>query len=130
MIKGVTFALAVILIDQITKIGYEGRLNSTVAFTNKDSNQSLIHLLIIVVAVSLPFIWLRRPSWAIGLAIGGLTSNMIDRVMYGGVRDPIAYGPAWWNLADVISAIGLTICVCYWFSDNRKEVTHVESPVD
>jgi hypothetical protein len=35
-------------------------------------------------------------------------------VVYGGVRDPIAWGPAWWNLADLLATVGLVVCILHW----------------
>jgi len=116
-------AILVIIVDQITKIGYEGRLNSSVAFTNLDSTTTIWHTCGVTLAVGLTIIWLLRygkPHWAVGLAIGGLVSNLIDRIIYNGVRDPIAYGPAWWNFADLAGLIGLIICI-WIFSKKRKE---------
>jgi lipoprotein signal peptidase len=109
-------AILVIIFDQITKIGYEGRLNSSFAGTNIDSPQDTRQIIFgILFFVSAIFLWARRPWWAVGMMIGGMLSNIGDRIFLGGVRDPVAYGFAWWNWADAAAIIGSTICfICFW----------------
>jgi lipoprotein signal peptidase len=113
----------VVAVDQATKIGYHGRLNSFVPGTDEDGDQSFAHLGLIVVLLAAFVAWFpRRPWWAYGLALGGLLSNAVDRFVFGGVRDPIAFGPAWWNLADAAALAGLAVCVGTLISDSRREV--------
>lgn len=111
----VSVALAVLLVDQLTKVGYGDPVNSGLAFSRGQGAQSWVQLagsVILVAAVA----WLLRrcPWWALGLALGGLMSNLADRVVYGGVRDPIAWGPYWWNLADLAALVGLALCLIYY----------------
>jgi lipoprotein signal peptidase len=54
------------------------------------------------------------------MAIGGLLSNLADRFVYGGVRNPVSYGIADWNWADLLSLVGLIICLVYFGLNKLK----------
>jgi signal peptidase II len=55
----------------------------------------------------------RRPACALGLVLGGVVGNLVDRVVRGGVVDFLRFalgsGRAWpdFNLADVAVVVGL-----------------------
>lgn len=74
------------------------------------------YLTIILVVVMLLVGWLYRSEWrtlpiASGLFFGGGVSNLIDRVLFSGVRDwlPVPYLSIYNNLADYAIALGLIV---------------------
>ena len=56
----------------------------------------------------------RVPAWAIGLLLGGAVGNVVDRVLFGSVRDFLIAGPVVINLADVAVLIGVAAAYGAW----------------
>jgi hypothetical protein len=55
------------------------------------------------------------PSWATGLILGGAAAgNLLDRAIFGSVRDFLLTGPVVINLADVAVLLGLTVAYGSW----------------
>lgn len=104
-------AALVVAVDQLTKATYIGPVNSAAPFTEGHGSQPAAQIGVALVLLAVVVWVFRRPWWALGLAVGGVASNLIDRALLGGVRDPIAWGPYWWNVADAASAVGLAVCV-------------------
>jgi lipoprotein signal peptidase len=110
----------VVAVDQTTKIGYDDPVNASVPFSEGHGSQS-VWLPAVGLLLGLVVAWVfRHPWWGVGLAMGGILSNLIDRTFYGGVRDPIAWGPYWWNVADLAAAVGLMVCVIYYAAGMRS----------
>jgi len=59
----------------------------------------------------------RVPGWAAGLLVGGALSNVIDRIVRGGVLDFIATPWIALNLADLAVVAGL----CWLFPAHRSQ---------
>jgi lipoprotein signal peptidase len=62
--------------------------------------------------------WLRPrrahpglPVWPAALVVGGAISNLIDRLLIGGVHDFLAIGPVVLNVADMAVFVGLVTLV-------------------
>lgn len=68
-------------------------------------------LLVLIVWARLAGVWSRSRRWLM-VSAGGISSNLADRVISGGVRDFLA-GPSGsvFNVADAAIAVGLTACV-------------------
>lgn len=117
-VKALVVALCVLVFDQITKIGYQDELHTSVALSNEaGGHQSLIQVFVGLALVAICLLIFRKPWWAVGLMAGGFISNLADRIFLGGVRNPVAYGPLWWNWADLFGTIGLAVCIGYFVVD-------------
>jgi len=108
----------VVLFDQISKAVIERWwqtnliINDGISFGLKfGSNhlQTMILLLLWLVMAWILLIQLRFKSLYIGIFLGGGISNLIDRLIWGGVRDWLSWPiiPISNNLADWAIAIGL-----------------------
>ncbi|MEO7362766.1 MAG: signal peptidase II [Gemmatimonadaceae bacterium] len=127
-------SIGVVAVDQISKhfaatrlpVGEFRRLTGRIGFRFVRnargaivplSTRTAVHLWIVAIAavcyvaafaVALPFAGVA----GLGLAVGGATSNLLDRVVHGAVIDFIAVG--WWpifNLADAAMVIGAVLVV-------------------
>ena len=49
----------------------------------------------------------RLAAWVPGLLIGGGTSNLADRLLFGAVRDFVPTPWVLWNLADLAVLVGI-----------------------
>ena len=73
------------------------------------SNGALFCILVILLALG----W-QKPSIRLPLifVVGGGGSNILDRIMFGFVRDPVAIGTWQGNFADICMGIGIILlCV-------------------
>lgn len=123
--------LSTIVIDQATKFlaGSFGMvtLNPGISFgwlSVFPSWALTLALMVLLLAVW----WMTRSDWsthpiAMGLFIGGAISNLLDRVIWSGVRDwlPVPLTAIHNNLADYAIAIGLLLLIArhwqtYWKS--------------
>lgn len=117
----------VILTDQISKFFLASNCNAGVAFGFLGSNKLLVVALSAFVLL-VCFYYLKRTSErftfiALSLILAGGTSNLIDRVVVGCVRDFINFGffPSF-NLADSAITIGIaTIMLKFIFTEGKKE---------
>lgn len=109
---------AVILIDQVSKHWVTPQLNAGIAFGTQVPS-GLLSLLVLVLLLSLlSLLWkaIKQDNsllvLSLSLILGGGVSNVIDRVLQGGVRDwlPIPFMNLQNNVADwavVIGSIGV-----------------------
>ena len=109
-------AVGVVLIDQLSKVLFAGNLNLNqgISFGLKMPLITNFSLIVIFGAV---LVILRKQishyPLALGLFFGGAVSNLLDRFIYGGVRDflPIPLTHLSNNLADwaIVVGIGLIL---------------------
>lgn len=98
-------AFAVIILDQVGKLlwAYE-ELNEGFAFVTYNLPQAVA--LLITAGLFVMALRFNIPTWIKALLLGGIVSNAIDRIIYGGIRDFI---PAYFfifNLADAAIILG------------------------
>lgn len=97
------FALGVVVAgDQLLKWWW---LQYDVALLNQKAAWWLVAALVV------GYLWWKKKGWPWELIIGGGLSNLIDRLVRGGVVD----GPWGFNLADVAIIVG-----SLWLIANRK----------
>ncbi len=85
-----TFLIAVIAIDQVTKYFASNiQLNTGVSFGLLPTPLLTLALIgvLLLIAVKFGKLFYLISPFAIGAFFGGSLSNIIDRVVYGGVRD-------------------------------------------
>jgi signal peptidase II len=118
-----TPAVLVVALDQATKALANGvGRNNSFVHPMRNSAYSLqiadagrwtevavmVALLVVAVAVMSRLVTSGRiPAWATGLVVGGAAGNVVDRVLFGSVRDYLVVGPVVVNLADVAVLIGI-----------------------
>lgn len=137
MIKTIILTVLFVILDQVAKFQaaalieepmvfakghliFQKSFNTGIAFGLKIPQIAIIVLSFFIIAVLLHLIYsemnLKRHTAVIGssLILGGALSNLVDRVMYGGVIDFI--GSKYWptfNLADIFIVVGVAIIVIY-----------------
>jgi signal peptidase II len=102
--------------------------NSGASFGFLEDSSSLFAglavLAIIVILIYYPRISYIDASlrWSLAFLIGGITSNLIDRLHQGYVTDLIAIGPTYvFNLADLSNLIGVIIALWGVFLEEKKK---------
>lgn len=121
-------SVAVLIIDQISKflitaMGWPIVLNAGISFGWRPAGEwltiSLLVLIGLVVALSYRY-WSRAP-YATGLFLGGIASNMADRIIFGGVRDwlPVPLISLTNNLADWAIALSVSILIYQSFISTK-----------
>ncbi len=109
-------AVGVFLLDQASKylamsLGMEVVINEGISFGWRPAGEWLFLALAFVLggAVALSWRYWSRAPIATGFFLGGITANLTDRLVFGGVRDwlPIPLTGLYNNLADW----GITIAV-------------------
>jgi len=110
-------ALVVLILDQLTKSIIKGNINTGIAFSLfQGYNLIFIIIAIIVIAVIL-YYRNHTQQIAIGLLLGGTFSNLIDRIIHGGVID-FVYLIYWnTNLADFANVIGGLLLIKYFWKN-------------
>jgi len=119
MKKFISIAFLLILLDQLTKFYIPGPTNSGGAFGILQGWQMLF---IVVGLVVLGVIFYLKDkvkeygSYGLILLFAGVMGNLIDRVLFGYVRDFIDL-KIWpvFNLADTYSTIGVAILIIYFW---------------
>jgi signal peptidase II len=118
------FTLAVVGVDQLTKLwaaqhGWSS-LNPGISFgwLSQVSGSWLTVILVLVGLGMTRLVWRmsRSPQVARGLLLGGVISNLIDRILLGGVRDwlPVPILGVRNNLADYAIAVGVIWLVSHY----------------
>lgn len=108
---------SVLLVDQFSKMLAEQRgsvvINSGISFGLGTSvNQGVMPIALVGVLIVAMYVlrhtWQRQPQ-VVGLFFGGAISNVMDRFIYGGVRDwlPLPIGGLHNNLADYAVVVSL-----------------------
>lgn len=132
MRKNLLIVLSIIFLDQVSKFlaprfGFKVVFNQGIAFGLFPDFVWLIVLpLVLVLAVALkrhfsPTYHIPHTIYYILLILGGGFSNLIDRILFGAVRDWIAFPliPTF-NLADLAIGIGFLILVICFLTGERK----------
>ncbi|MBI2106036.1 signal peptidase II [Candidatus Woesearchaeota archaeon] len=121
-------ALLVFLIDRIFKIIFieneffifKFSLNTGAAFgLLKNFNTFLIFFGIIVIGIILYHRNEKKLQVGMGFLLGGVVSNVLDRIFYHGVIDYIHldFINNVFNLADVANVIGALILACHFWKE-------------
>lgn len=131
--------LGTIALDQLSKfivstIAPESViLNRAVAFSFPAPTWVVWGALVVLVGLAV-YEWFQwsgaaRPkrAWSLGLLIGGALSNLIDRLLFGGVRDFIDLR-VWpvFNLADVALTVGTIALIWYSLRSSHLATSHGE----
>jgi signal peptidase II len=84
----------------------------------------LVLLYVFLVPRSFPFLNTRLSKLALGLILGGITGNLIDRLRFGYVTDFIGIG-IWpsFNVADSATVIGTILFACLLLFSTRAPKT-------
>lgn len=118
-------AIAVIVADQVTKFlaGSWGwvSLNGGISFGLLENVPSYVLSLSLLIMIFVSWVVYRR-AWqkeplAAGFFLGGAVSNLIDRILWSGVRDwlPLPGTNLHNNLADYAILIGLALLIVHTF---------------
>lgn len=124
----VFIALSIIILDQISKfllkdvhygiINYV--TNTGVAFSLFQNGGIYLILISVIALFFIVYFYLKYPKLVIPLAfiLGGTIGNLIDRILFGYVRDFIDF-KIWpiFNVADSFNVIGILILVYFIWKD-------------
>ena len=120
--RGCVVAAGVVVVDQLTKAGATALGNTAVTHpvTNPEfslglAGGSLSMMVLVTVAGIVAFgayvVWQavrgRLAAWVPGLLLGGAVSNLVDRLLFGAVRDFVPSVWVVWNLADLAVLVGI-----------------------
>lgn len=121
----------VILLDQLTKhfatsMGMQMHLNTGISFGLFASEKTTVVLLIVLAVVLLVVtrgLWKESPKIS-GLFLGGILSNLIDRIAYGGVRDwlLVPFVGLYNNIADW----AIIVAVIFWLYQSLQKRNNLE----
>ena len=152
MIISLVCAVAVIGVDQLTKfliygtparsiignlLWFDSALNTGVAFSMFEGKSYVFIITSLLASVLFIYLivskkWLKTKFEKISIAVllGGTVSNMIDRIIFKGVRDFIYLkfiDFAIFNVADMAIIIGtILICISLLFMRKTKEESNKE----
>lgn len=109
--KRIWFILGLVVLDQITKFLFEVHRNTGIAF-GLLQGQMLLIILVSIFVIFLCVKYMRENVLAFSLILSGVIGNLIDRIMFGAVRDFVSLPllPLV-NLADVLITAGIVILV-------------------
>lgn len=125
-----------VLLDQITKlifqnktymingIGIENAANTGAAFGIFQGQNIILALISIVIIIAISYFYRKSKGLAqlgLLLVLSGAIGNLIDRILFGYVRDFIAV--YWWpnfNLADSFNVIGIIIIIWAELKNDKK----------
>jgi len=111
-------AFSVILIDRIFKIFLDHNLNTGAAFgILKNWNLFLIIFGSFVIVLILYYRNEKKMELGMGFLLGGIISNVFDRILYSGVLDYIHFFNSIFNLADVANIIGALILAYHFWKE-------------
>ena len=111
--------LSIVLIDLISKFLVNDHIRNTgLAFGLFPGYNYLYILLISVITLILIYFLIKSKSYVsyrFSFLVGGSLGNLIDRIMFGYVRDfiTISVWPSF-NFADIFNVIGVIILIKYW----------------
>ena len=117
--------------------------NSGAAFGMFPWANTVFMLIAAVVVAAIIRYWFQHrydaPGWvlvSLGLMVGGICGNFVDRVRFGNVTDFIDFGyrANWWpvfNVADSSVVVGVTLLAIYiGLQPQQKPAAHSESQAD
>lgn len=128
----VTIFTVIIFIDQVTKLladkSGNARINTGISFGIGEFTQSFVTTIVVSAVLVLVLyigrnIWQRQPIVA-GLFFGGALSNIIDRIVFSGVRDWLLV-PGFSvtnNLADCAIVLGAVIFIATILLTDTEEL--------
>jgi len=148
--RALVIALAVIIIDQVTKVlvldhlgtgahhvigpfGLEVTTNTGSAFSMLQGSSTLVFVVDLLIVAVLGIVAVRASGWpmqiGLGLMLGGAIGNLVDRVVHhasnGGVIDFITFPHfATFNAADSAITIGVIVILGCLLADlvaNRRQ---------
>lgn len=109
-------ALIVVLIDLATKQIFGKLKNYGAAFGILKGSGNLLILVSFAIIACLIYYYFKNKENPIGfgLLLGGITGNLIDRLVFGYIRDfiQISIYPAF-NIADIANVIGVLIIILH-----------------
>tara|TARA_Y100000034_G_C6794475_1_gene355978 strand:+ start:457 stop:810 length:354 start_codon:yes stop_codon:yes gene_type:complete len=111
--KLLIISLLVVILDQITKFIFSGNINTGAAFSLFQGYNSILIIISILVILAILYYRKNHPI-ALGLLLGGTLSNLIDRIIYGGVLDFIYL--IYWNtnIADLANILGAILLIIHF----------------
>lgn len=121
--------IVVVVVDQVSKMLAESKgmvmINEGGVFGLLPHWGWLLVLPVILLVVLISW-WRSNDVFirgALVLIIGGGISNLIDRFVYGGVRDFIYYPglAVYGNVADIFLAVGLVLIVWYQYTLRKSD---------
>ena len=146
IILGFIFAGLVVGVDQLTKVliygtqtksiigdflWFKSTLNTGVAFSMFEGKgwifiviSALASLAIIYLICSKKFITKRSEKICLGLILGGTIGNLIDRLVFAGVRDFIYFkfiNFAIFNIADAVIVVSVILFCVFLIIDTFKK---------
>ena len=100
--------LVLFVLDRFTKWYFTGTLNTGAAFSFFVGHNSVLTVITFLAVVGVGYWYYRERSFVLGLLLIGAFSNLLDRILFGGVVDFIALGfwPSF-NLADAYLVVGV-----------------------
>lgn len=121
--------VAVVAVDLITKFNFDGILNSGIAWS-LGADVPWLWIVVVVFSAVLTIVlllWLLlgRRRWlksvGLGLFIGGILGNAIDRLISGGaVHDFINFGIFRNNIADIALTVGAVLMVLHLIMEETR----------
>jgi lipoprotein signal peptidase len=129
LVRASAFFFLVLVVDQVSKLQFfppGGAVNPGISFGFLDALPAFIWALLLI-GVQVILLWALRSFWKTfpaltGLFFGGAFSNVLDRILLGGVRDwlPIPFTQIKNNLADWFICFALIV---FFFYKTSKKVT-------
>lgn len=127
-------AAIITILDQVTKYIFKNVHYGIINYTTNTGaafslfqGYTLILTIISIIVILLILIIYKKTSelkYSLALMLGGAVGNLIDRILFGYVRDFIDLG--FWpvfNIADMSSTIGVIILIYFTiFSKNQRKV--------
>lgn len=155
MIISLILSVIVVIVDQLTKIliygspaksiigdllWFHSAFNTGVAFSMFKGKVAIFSIVSLVASIALIFLIINKSiikgkaeKICLGIVLGGAIGNLIDRVIYKGVRDFIYLkfiDFAIFNIADMAVSLGaIAFCIFYCINEfknqNKEEVINV-----
>jgi len=114
--------ILLILLDQITKYFFTSRINYGAAFNIFEGYTTLLIIISLVVLIVALYYYFKLKDnkkdkniiWGLSFLIAGIIGNLLDRIIFGYVRDFIDIGifPVF-NLADTFNFIGVILIIYF-----------------
>jgi lipoprotein signal peptidase len=125
-----------IFVDQLSKWGAQRAgwvsLNSGISFQFAGGVAPLLMTMMLIIILTLLLlnfqsIWLQYPLWS-GVFFGGAVSNLVDRLLLGGVRDwlPVPWVHLENNIADWAIVVSLGVILLFHFT-NKSQTSKIKT---
>ena len=137
MRKLIIFSAALVLLDQLTKCLMHGReyfsglisLHSTINYGAAFSMMqgwNWLFILVSLIVIAGIFYYYRsfKNRWGLIFLLAGTAGNLIDRLLFGYVRDFISVKYfATFNLADSFNVIGAALIIYFSYMEEKHQKT-------